>query len=96
MTESEQNAVNQLKMAIARVVIDMDDELVLKCINKAIQNQGNEQAQNCKTCKWGIKDANSVYTCNADYATQHRCVNHSEWTGKIESGSEQARWRYGE
>lgn len=45
MTDSEQNAVNQLKMAIARVVIDMDDELVLKCINKAIQNQGSEQAR---------------------------------------------------
>ena len=37
MTDSEQNAVNQLKMAIARVVIDMDDEKVLEIIKESLK-----------------------------------------------------------
>lgn len=44
MTDSEQNMVNRLKMLVARIIIDLDDEMVLKIIkfNKAIENSTSE------------------------------------------------------
>lgn len=42
MSDSEQNMVNQLKMFMARIIIDLDDEMVLRIINKAIKDKGAE------------------------------------------------------
>lgn len=44
MTDSEQNMVNRLKMLVARIIIDLDDEMVLKIIkvNKEIENSTSE------------------------------------------------------
>lgn len=37
MTDLEQNAVNQLKMAIVRLVINLDDEKVLEIIKASLK-----------------------------------------------------------
>ena len=37
MTEQEQNTVNRVKMAIVRMVIDFDDDMLLEIIKKAIE-----------------------------------------------------------
>lgn len=42
MTDSEQNMVNRLKMLVARLIIDLDDEMVLETIKKAV----NKEAEN--------------------------------------------------
>lgn len=42
MTDSEQNMVNRLKMLVARIIIDLDDEMVLEIIKKAV----NKEAEN--------------------------------------------------
>lgn len=44
MTDSEQNMVNKLKMLVARIIIDLDDEMVLEIIKKAV----NKEAENDK------------------------------------------------
>jgi len=44
MTDSEQNMVNRLKMLVARIIIDLNDEMVLEIIkvNKEIGNSTSE------------------------------------------------------
>jgi len=44
MTNSEQNMVNRLKMLVARIIIDLDDEMLLEIIkvNKEIENSTSE------------------------------------------------------
>lgn len=42
MTDSEQNMVNRLKIFMARIIIDLDDEMVLEIIKKAV----NKEAEN--------------------------------------------------
>ena len=44
MTDSEQNMVNRLKMLVARIIIDLNDEMVLEIIkvNKEIENSTSE------------------------------------------------------
>lgn len=42
MTEQEQNMVNRLKMSIARIVIDLDDEMLLEIIKKAVEKSEHE------------------------------------------------------
>lgn len=37
MTDSEQNAVNELKMILVRLVIDLDDEKVLEIIKASMK-----------------------------------------------------------
>ena len=37
MTDSEQNAVNRLKMTIARIIIDLDDEKILEVIKASLK-----------------------------------------------------------
>lgn len=42
MTDSEQNMVNRLKMIVARmIIIDLDDEMVLEVIKKAVNKEAN-------------------------------------------------------
>ena len=44
MTPEEQNAVNKLKMQVARIVIDLDDEKVLEVIRQAsLKDNRSEQ-----------------------------------------------------
>lgn len=45
MTEQEQNMVNRLKMSIARIILDLDDETILEIIKKAV-NKRSEEADN--------------------------------------------------
>ena len=42
MTENEQIMVNRLKLLIARIIIDFDDEAVLEIVKKA----ANKEADN--------------------------------------------------
>lgn len=42
MTDGEQNMVNRLKMLVARIILDLDDEMVLEIIRKAV----NKEAEN--------------------------------------------------
>lgn len=42
MTDSEQNAVNQLKMMLVRLVIDLDDEKILKIIKASLKGYSND------------------------------------------------------
>lgn len=42
MTDSEKSMVNGLKMLIARIIIDLDDEMVLEIIKKVV----NKEAEN--------------------------------------------------
>ena len=39
MTENEQIMVNRLKLLIARIIIDYDDEMVLEIIKKAANKE---------------------------------------------------------
>lgn len=39
MTDSEQNMVNRLKMLVARMILDLDDEKVLEIIKKAVNKE---------------------------------------------------------
>lgn len=41
MTENEQIMVNRLKLLIARIVIDLDDEAVLEIIKKAVNKEAD-------------------------------------------------------
>lgn len=42
MTDSEKNAVIELKMAIVRIVIDLDDEKLLKIIKESLKGANDE------------------------------------------------------
>ena len=46
MTEQEQNTVNRVKMAIARMVIDFDDDMLLEIIKKAIERSDKDENKN--------------------------------------------------
>ena len=39
MTDSEQNMVNRLKMLVVRIIIDLDDEMVLEIIKKVVNKE---------------------------------------------------------
>ena len=41
--EQDQNLVNRVKMSIARMVIDFDDEMVLKVIERVIRERSDEE-----------------------------------------------------
>ena len=41
MTDQEQNMVNRVKMAMARLIIDLDDEMLLNIIKKSIERSEN-------------------------------------------------------
>lgn len=43
MTDREQNMVNRLKMLAARIIIDLDDEKVLKIIKTAAREKDNDE-----------------------------------------------------
>lgn len=43
MTEQEQNTVNRVKMAIARMVIDFDDDMLLEIIKTAIKKEAENE-----------------------------------------------------
>ena len=42
MTDQEQNMVNRVKMAMARLIIDLDDEMLLNIIKKSIERSEEE------------------------------------------------------
>ena len=49
MTEQEQNMVNRLKMAVARMILDLDDEAVLEVIKKVTKEGKTEKVDDiCK------------------------------------------------
>lgn len=39
MTDSEQNMVNRLKILVSRMILDLDDEMVLEIIKKAVNKE---------------------------------------------------------
>ena len=39
MTDSEQNMVNRLKIFVSRMILDLDDEMVLEIIKKAVNKE---------------------------------------------------------
>ena len=43
MTDGEQNMVNRLKMLVARIILDLDDEMVLEIIRKAVNKEANNE-----------------------------------------------------
>ena len=43
MTNSEQNMVNRLKMLVARIILDLDDEMVLEIIRKAVNKEADNE-----------------------------------------------------
>ena len=45
MTEQEQNMVNRLKMAVARMILDLDDEAVLEVIKKVTKESETEKSE---------------------------------------------------
>lgn len=45
MTEQEQNMVNRLKMAVARMILDLDDEAVLEVIKKVTKEGKTEKSE---------------------------------------------------
>ena len=45
MTEQEQNMVNRLKMAVARMILDLDDEAILEVIKKVIKEGKTEKSE---------------------------------------------------
>lgn len=45
MTEQEQNMVNRLKMAVARMILDLDDESVLEVIKKVTKERETEKSE---------------------------------------------------
>lgn len=45
MTEQEQNMVNRLKMAVARMILDLDDEAVLEVIKKVTKERKTEKSE---------------------------------------------------
>ena len=45
MTEQEQNMVNRLKMAVARMILDLDDEAVLEVIKKVTKEKETEKSE---------------------------------------------------
>ena len=45
MTEQEQNMVNRLKMAVARMILDLDDEAVLETIKKVTKERETEKSE---------------------------------------------------
>ena len=45
MTEQEQNMVNRLKMAVARMILDLDDEGVLEVIKKVTKEGETEKSE---------------------------------------------------
>lgn len=42
MTDQEQNMVNRVKITIAQLVLDFDDELLLDIIKKSIERREEE------------------------------------------------------
>lgn len=45
MTKQEQNMVNRLKMAVARMILDLDDEAVLEVIKKVTKERETEKSE---------------------------------------------------
>ena len=45
MTEQEQNMVNRLKMTVARMILDLDDEAVLEVIKKVTKERETEKSE---------------------------------------------------
>ena len=45
MTEQEQNMVNRLKMAVARIILYLDDEAVLEVIKKVTKERETEKSE---------------------------------------------------
>lgn len=43
MTDGEQNMVNRLKMLVARIILDLDDEMVLEIIRKAVNKEADNE-----------------------------------------------------
>lgn len=43
MTDGEQNMVNRLKMLVARIILDLDDEMVLEIIRKAVDKEADNE-----------------------------------------------------
>lgn len=43
MNDIEQSMVNRLKMLIARMILDLDDEMVLEIIRKAVNKETNNE-----------------------------------------------------
>lgn len=91
MTNKE--AIEQLKWVKKRICDITYSPESFEAINLAIKalenqdltknnrgaNQGVEE-RTCNNCKWSRKE--DFYACYADYYTQHRCVDHSEWVRK--------------
>ena len=47
MNNNEKIMVNSLKILVARIIIDLDDETVLKIVKKAVNEEAeNEEAEN--------------------------------------------------
>lgn len=42
MTDQEQNMVNRMKIAIARMILDIDDDLILDAIKKVLSEKGDK------------------------------------------------------
>ena len=43
MTDGEQNMVNRLKMLVARIILDLNDEMVLEIIRKAVDKEADNE-----------------------------------------------------
>lgn len=44
MTNKEQNMVNRLKILMARIIVDLDDEKILEIIKDAAKEKNNEES----------------------------------------------------
>lgn len=42
MTDGEQNMVNRLKMLVVKIILDLDDEMVLEIIRKAVDKEATD------------------------------------------------------
>lgn len=42
MTDQEQNMVNRMKIAISRMILDIDDDLILEVIKKVLAEKGDK------------------------------------------------------
>lgn len=45
MTDQEQNMVNRMKIAIARMILDIDDDLILDAIKKVLSEKGDKEME---------------------------------------------------
>lgn len=46
MTDQEQNMVNRMKIAISRAILDIDDDLILDVIKKALAEKEKQNENN--------------------------------------------------